>query len=292
MLGLIGLGLVGSALFARFKQAGLTVCGFDSDADAVARLTARGLQPCASASAVARLARRTVLSLPNSSIVDAVVEGENGLLKNAQPGDLIIDTTTADPVASAALAARLRARDIRFVDATILGSSQQVEDGDILVMAGGSQADFAACRDLFATCARTTFHMGGNGKGAEAKLVVNLVLGLNRLVLAEGLVLGERAGIDGSVLLEVLREGAAYSRVMDHKGEKMLRGDFSPQARLAQHLKDVGLILQLGQRTGAPLPLSTLHAEILQQGVEGGLGELDNAAVVEVLRLLGERGEE
>jgi 3-hydroxyisobutyrate dehydrogenase-like beta-hydroxyacid dehydrogenase len=105
------------------------------------------------------------------------------------------------------------------------------------------------------------------------------------------LLLGERAGMDGNALLEVLREGAAYSRVMDHKGEKMLRGDFSPQARLAQHLKDVGLILELGERTGAPLPLSTLHAQVLQKGVEEGLGELDNSAVVEVLRLLGERGE-
>ena len=71
----------------------------------------------------------------------------------------------------------------------------------------------------------------------------------------------------------------------------MLRGDFSPQARLAQHLKDVGLILQLGERTGAPLPLSALHERVLQQGVEAGLGELDNSAVIAALRLLGERGE-
>ena len=291
MLGLIGLGLVGSALFARFKQAGFAVCGFDTNTEAISRLVAHGLQPCTSPSAVAARARRIVLCLPNSSIVDSVVEGEHGLVENAQPGDLIVDTTTADPVASAALAQRLQARDIRFVDATILGSSQQVQNGDILVMAGGSPKDFASCADLFAACARRAFHMGANCKGAEAKLVVNLVLGLNRLVLAEGLLLGEWAGMDGNALLEVLREGAAYSRVMDHKGEKMLRSDFSPQARLAQHLKDVGLILQLGERTGAPLPLSALHERVLQQGVEAGLGELDNSAVIAALRLLGERGE-
>ena len=159
-------------------------------------------------------------------------------------------------------------------------------------MAGGRQVDFTACSDLFAACARKAYYMGENGKGAEAKLIVNLVLGLNRLVLAEGLVLGERTGVDGNALLDVLRDGAAYSRVMDDKGEKMLSGEFSPQARLAQHLKDVGLILEMGAREGAPLPLSTLHAQVLQRGVEAGFGELDNAAVIEALRLFGESGEE
>ena len=291
MLGLIGLGLVGSALFERFTQAGFSVCGFDTNAETLALLAARGLQPCASPRAVSARARRTVLSLPNSAIVATVVEGDNGLLESAQTGDLIVDTTTADPLASAALAQRLHDRALHFVDATILGSSQQVHAGDALVMAGGNHDAFTSCSDLFAAFAHKSFYMGANGKGAEAKLIVNLVLGLNRLVLAEGLVLGERAGIDGNTLLDVLREGAAYSRVMDHKGEKMLSGDFSPQAKFAQHLKDVGLILEMGERTDAPLPLSTLHAHILQRGVEAGLGEMDNAAVIEALRLLGERGE-
>ena len=283
-LGLLGLGLVGTALTKRFIANGFNVCGYDVDADAMDRCVEQGLQSCHSPREVAERAHRIVLSLPNSAIVNNVVEGKNGLLSAAQKGGLIVDTTTADPVACAELAARLRDGNIRFVDATILGSSQQIADGDALVMAGGHTEDFAACDDIFATFARRAFHMGDSSKGAETKLIVNLVLGLHRLVLAEGLVLGERAGVDLGILLEVLKEGAAYSRAMDSKGEKMIQEDFTPQARLAQHLKDVDLILELGERTKAPLPLSDLHAQLLRSGVDLGLGAEDNSAIIKVLR--------
>ena len=112
------------------------------------------------------------------------------------------------------------------------------------------------------------------------KLVVNLVLGLNRAVLAEGLALASRAGLDLPTVLDVLRSGAAYSRIMDSKGQKMLQRDFQPQARLVQHLKDVRLILAEGQRVGARLPLSEIHRQLLQQVVDLGGGDEDNSAVL------------
>ena len=124
--------------------------------------------------------------------------------------------------------------------------------------------------------------MGPNGKGAEAKLVVNLILGLNRLVLAEALSLSTRAEIDLEQLLEVLRSSSAYSRVMDIKGDKMITGDFTPEGRLRQHLKDVGLILDMGEQVQARLPLSTLHAELLREAVASGYGDDDNSAIINV----------
>jgi len=126
--------------------------------------------------------------------------------------------------------------------------------------------------------------VGPGGSGATAKLVTNLVLGLNRLALAEGLALGERAGMNPAQVLEVLRAGAAYSRVMDAKGDKMVARDYSTQARLSQHRKDVGLILELAGRVGAVTPTTELHWELLTRGMEGGLGDLDNAAIAEVVR--------
>ncbi|HDS74611.1 MAG TPA: NAD(P)-dependent oxidoreductase [Firmicutes bacterium] len=151
-------------------------------------------------------------------------------------------------------------------------------------MVGGTNEHRAACRDILDTFACEIFAMGPNGSGATAKLVVNLVLGLNRLVLAEGLVLGERAGLDTTALLSVLRAGGAYSRVMDTKGEKMLTRDYNAEARLAQHLKDVGLILDLGAQTGTPLVLSAIHEQLLRAAAANGYGDADNAAIIEVLR--------
>jgi 3-hydroxyisobutyrate dehydrogenase-like beta-hydroxyacid dehydrogenase len=116
------------------------------------------------------------------------------------------------------------------------------------------------------------------------KLVVNLVLGLNRAVLAEGITLAEALALEPRQTLDILRASAAYSRVMDAKGPKMLEGDFAPQARLSQHLKDVRLILEAAQRTGAALPLSLLHRELIERACAAGLGPLDNSAIIEAFR--------
>ena len=112
------------------------------------------------------------------------------------------------------------------------------------------------------------------------KLVVNLVLGLNRAVLAEGLSLAQACGIEPAMALEVLRSGAAHSAAMDTKGLKMVQRDFTPQARLAQHRKDVGLILTLAQSHETELPLSQIHAQLLDRAIQRGFGELDNSAIL------------
>ena len=283
LLGLIGLGLVGSTLVDRFKAAGFDVLGFDIDAAKVDDAIARGMVRGDSAKHVAESARRIVLSLPNSDIVDDVVSGEKGLLAALQPDDLIVDTTTTDPERTIDVAGHINAKDAHFLDATILGSSKMVADGTSLAMVGGEVSQFEQVRDILDTFARKSFHMGPNGKGAEAKLVLNLVLGLNRLVMAEGLMLGRKAGIDLHTLLDVLKEGAAYSRAMDTKGDKMVDEEFSTEARLSQHLKDVGLILDMGMRLDTKLPVSALHAEVLREGVSSGYADADNSAVIKAL---------
>ena len=112
------------------------------------------------------------------------------------------------------------------------------------------------------------------------KLAVNLVLGLNRAVLAEGLSFAERLGLDRTTTLEVLKAGPAASAVLTTKGQKMLDRDFEPQARLAQHLKDVRTILETGSAIGARLPLSGTHQVLLEELVEAGMGDPDNSVVI------------
>ena len=116
------------------------------------------------------------------------------------------------------------------------------------------------------------------------KLVVNLVLGLNRAVLAEGLSFARKTGVSPERALEILKCSAAYSRVMDTKGRKMLRSDFKPQARLSQHLKDVRLILSFGKKFGAKLPLSAQHRKLLELVDTAGGGDLDNSAIIQAFK--------
>jgi 3-hydroxyisobutyrate dehydrogenase-like beta-hydroxyacid dehydrogenase len=112
------------------------------------------------------------------------------------------------------------------------------------------------------------------------KLVVNHVMGLNRAALAEGLAFARAMGLDPSRALEVLRAGAAYSRAMDTKGPKMIRGDFTPVARLSQHLKDVRLILRAARRADLRLPLEEWNRRLLERAMDRGGGDMDNSAVI------------
>jgi 3-hydroxyisobutyrate dehydrogenase-like beta-hydroxyacid dehydrogenase len=175
----------------------------------------------------------------------------------------------------------LAERDIHYLDAEIGGSSRQVSARDVIVVCGGDPAAFERCADIFITFSRRTFFLGSWGAGARMKLALNLVLGLNRAALAEGLVFAEALGIKPAAALEVLQASPAWSRVMETKGAKMLRREFTPEARLSQHLKDVRLILAAAERAGLYLPLSTVHREILEKAEEAGFGDADNSAVIE-----------
>jgi hypothetical protein len=142
-----------------------------------------------------------------------------------------------------------------------------------------------AADDLLAAIAAKRHVMGGAGAGARAKLALNLVLGLNRAALAEGLAFSESLDLDGAAFLSLLRDSPAYSAAMDAKGAIMLEGRFSPpQARIAQHRKDLGLMLAEAGRLGQPIPLGAVHAALLDAAIEAGDADLDNSAVLRQLR--------
>jgi 3-hydroxyisobutyrate dehydrogenase-like beta-hydroxyacid dehydrogenase len=276
-LGLLGLGLLGGALAQRFLMAGFQIVGYDPDPRCCATLAALGGKPAASAREVARQGSRLVFSLPSTPVVEAVLQE---IAPELHAGSRIVDTTTGDPERTALLGADLARKGVHYLDATISGSSEQVRSGDIVVMVGGEAAAAAACADLFACFSKQWFHVGGWGAGARMKLVVNLVLGLNRAVLAEGLSLALACGLDAVETLRILQASAAYSRVMDTKGRKMIERDFTPQARLGQHLKDVYLILAEAERVQAKVPLSALHRILLEQVQNAGGGEDDNCGIL------------
>ena len=276
-IGLVGLGLLGSALAERWLRAGHAVLGHDVSSDARRALVAAGGQAIDSAGELVERCDTLVLSLPDSKVVAAVIGDVESRLR---PGQLVIDTTTGDPADAEALGSRLAQRGASFLEATIAGSSAQVRAGTAIAMVGGRGEVFHGCQGLFAPIAEQTFHVGPWGSAARMKLVVNLVLGLNRAVMAEGLVFADAMGLDRARALEILRAGPAYSTVMDTKGAKMLTGDFQPQARLAQHAKDVRLILENAERTGTALPLSKTHRELLDRALAAGYGPLDNSAII------------
>ena len=283
-IGLIGLGLVGTAIAESLLAQQFDVVGFDTNPERSHQLEKLGGQSASSPAQVTAGAERVILSLPDTSVVLQVVEGPAGILEVESPPTHIIDTTTGDPEETISLAKRLAERSITFLDSTISGSSQQVRQREAVFMVGGDKTQFEKCRNVFSALTEKVFYVGPSGSGSKAKLAGNLILGLNRLALAEGLVFAEKLGLDLEAFLDLIKTTPAYSAIMDTKGEKMLIGDFTPQARVRQHHKDVALILKYAQRAGQELPLSKAHLDVLEKSIAAGDADLDNSAIIKELR--------
>lgn len=277
-VGVIGLGLLGAALCERVLGAGFEAVVWNRSCDKAEPLVARGARwsdnPLAECD-------RAIVCLYTTEIVEQVLEQMKAGLR---AGQILIDTTTGDPEQTRALGARLAKLGVAYLESPIAASSEQTRQGNAMAIVAGPADAFDACGDLLAAIAGKSIHVGAEwGGAAKVKLVNNLVLGLNRIALAEGLVFAKAIGLDPGKTLDVLKEGNSYSGVMDTKGRKMVEGDFSLQAKLAQHAKDVRIILEEAARGGVSLPLSALHLRLLDEGIEAGLGEEDNSVIIRAI---------
>ena len=289
-VGVIGLGLVGRALVSRLHAHGIATLGHDRDPQALQAYGAAGGEPVASLADMARRAAIVLLAVYDTQGVLQVVEGPAGLLQGAaaEAGEPrlrhLIDCSTGEPQSLQALAGRLQSCGILFTEAPLSGSSEQIAAGEATALVGADAAAWAAAQPLLALLAARCIHVGPPGMGARAKLATNLVLGLNRAVFAEGLVFAERLGIPPQTFLQLVLATPARSDAAAVKGPQMVSGDYAPRSRIRQHLKDVRLMLASASGHESSMPFTRAHAALLQQAVEEGRGDLDNAAIVEQLR--------
>jgi 3-hydroxyisobutyrate dehydrogenase-like beta-hydroxyacid dehydrogenase len=285
VVGLIGIGLMGSVFARRLLAAGYRVVGFDIAPERREDLRKFGGEPVDSVAEVARRAQIYLISVMTIAQVEEVVEGKGGLIESGEGAQRIaLCTSTCEPERIEALAARAAARGFTFLDTPVSGTSQQVLRGEGLgLVAGDRQAAEIAAPVLDVIYPRRKF-VGEAGAGTKAKLVINHILGLNRVALAEGLVFAETLGVDKATFLAVARESAAYSQIMDVKGAKMVEGDFTPVSKVSQHLKDVRTMLASAAKQGQALPFLALLADVLEACERHGDGERDNAITIEEIR--------
>ena len=286
-VGVIGTGLMGTACARRLLAAGHQVMGYDVDAQALAKFGETGGRAARSLAEIVRACRRIVLAVFNTAQVEETIEGPQGLLavlpSTAAPLTVIC-VTTCDPDRIATLAARIPANRLHFVESPVSGTSDQTARGDALGLIGGDPGAADEARDILDAICPRRHHLGAAGNGGRAKLAINLILGVNRAALSEGLVFAERMGLDPAAFLAVARESAAYSQIMDVKGKKMVDGDFAPHGKITQTLKDFSLMLEQAARLGQQLPLAQIYAELVKACVAHGEGDRDNSIVIQELR--------
>jgi 3-hydroxyisobutyrate dehydrogenase-like beta-hydroxyacid dehydrogenase len=283
-VGVIGIGLLGQAFVHRLRGAGFEIMGFDVDAAKNAKLAELGGRPTASVADLARRCDPIVLTVFSTDQAEDVIERELLPVLGNGSGKVVLCASTCDPDRIAALGERVATRGLRLLETPVSGASGQVSRGEGVGLIGGDDDVMHAVDPILRALFARYFHVGKVGDAGRAKLAVNLILGLNRLALAEGLVFAERLGLDPEAFLKVARTSAAYSQVMDIKGCKMIRGEFAAEGRITQHLKDVHLMLEQAERVRQRLPLLEIHADVLDACVRQGEGDLDNSAVIKEIR--------
>jgi len=281
-VGIVGLGLMGIALSARLIDAKIPLIGFDIDPIRCGMFKASGGMVANSVRELAADSRTIIVAVYNGAQVEALFADIDDGAGAARP--VVICTTTCGPGEITGIAERASRSDIPLLEAPISGTSTEVLDGTATALLAGEPDIIDQVRGLMNILCPHSLHVGAIGDASRAKLAINLILQTNRAALAEGIAFAEHLGLDGHAFLAAARQSAAYSRVMDSKGEKMLTRDYRPQSHIAQTLKDAELIIEEAGRCGMHLPLTATQAELLRAAIALEGPDRDSAAVIEAIR--------
>jgi 2-hydroxy-3-oxopropionate reductase len=288
-VGFIGLGRMGRPMARHLVRAGRRVVVWNRSAGPAAELAAAGAEVARTPAGVAQAAPIVITMLPDLPQVEEVLSGEDGLLRAMGRGSVLVVMGTVSPVGVRELGDRLEAVGVSVVDAPVSGGDVGAEEATLSIMVGGRAEDVDRVRPLFAAMGTTVDHLGPLGAGQLTKACNQVVVAATLTALAEALVLARKGGLDPRRVFAVLAGGLAGSRLLELKGEKLLRHDFRPGGAAAFQHKDLGFALAAAREEGVALPLTALVDQLYGAARWSGLGEDDHAVVLRVLeRLAGE----
>ncbi len=224
-----------------------------------------------------------VTMVSNIEAVEAMLTGDDGILRGLKRGKVLIDMSTITPDSSRRFASMVEETGAKMLDAPVSGSTNVAEKGDLTIMVGGDPRILDEVREIFQAMGKFIFHIGDNGSAVAIKLVVNhFVAGMTAL-LAEGLILSEKLGIDPSIFSNVLNSSAVKSPMYDMKTPKMVSQDFSAQFPLKLIVKDLDYITRTAEKVGAPMPVHEAVKGQYCAAAREGFGESDFSVVYELL---------
>ena len=285
-VGFIGLGVMGEPMCRNLVQkSGLAVVGFDLDRAPMERLAARGVGPGLDIADVAARTDLVMISLPRGPQVEKLATMPGGLIESLRAGQTVVDLGTTPVALSRELAARFADKGVSFADAPVSRTRAAAEAGTLSILVGADDATFQAIRPLLDCFAEEVTHCGPVGAGQVVKQLNNMVLAETVVALAEALLVGREAGLDGQMLFETLAKCSADSFALRNHGLKALvPGRFPERAFSARYmLKDVGYALELAETQGLELRGARLVADLLEETIKAGAGDEDFPALIKVL---------
>ena len=279
-VGIAGLGRMGHPIAANVLRAGFSTVVWNRTHDKAADLLERGATWAESPGAMTRTADIVLSSLADPTAVESVYFGPDGLLDRARSGTILVDLSTGSPGLARRIAAAARERGASFLDAPVVGSIKAATDGQLGIMVGGEQAAFERCEAVFSAIGKAAFYLGDSGNGATMKLVSNAILATMVQALAEGVALGEKAGLSPADIFMVLGASSAAAPVVSAKATAVTERAYLPAAfTLALMQKDLWLVLGLANELQVPMPATAIAHDMVLAANATGKSGLDFSAV-------------
>ena len=286
-IGFIGLGIMGKPMAKNLLRNGYSLKVYDIVPENVENVVAAGAQAAQSIAEVAQACELIVTMLPNSPQVKEVALGEGGILDNAKSGTLLVDMSSIAPNASQEVAAALKGKGIRMLDAPVSGGEPKAVDGTLAVMVGGEEQDFEEALPVLKCMSASQTLCGAIGAGNTTKLANQIIVAVNIAAVGEAFGLAKKAGVDPWRVFDAIKGGLAGSTVMNAKVPMILERNFKPGFKCDLHIKDLNNALDTAQAVGMPVPLTAEVMQMLQAIKLDGEGQSDHAAIAKFYEKLG-----
>ncbi|MGQ9679899.1 MAG: NAD(P)-dependent oxidoreductase [Candidatus Bathyarchaeia archaeon] len=260
-IGFIGLGLMGKGMSLNLLKAGFPLTVWNRTESKMNPLLEAGAEKGRSPKDVAERSDIIIDIVTDSSDVEEVILGNEGVIYGAKPGAIVIDMSTISPLTTIRIAEKLSEKKIHMLDAPVSGGDIGAREGTLSIMVGGEPEVFQECLPVFQAMGKTITHVGGHGMGQIVKLCNQILVGLNMLAVAEAFMFASKAGVDLQKAYSAVAGGAAGSWQLTNNGSKLLRGDLEPGFKVKDYIKDLRLISE----TAAELKLPLLGTSLVQQ---------------------------
>ena len=279
IIGYIGLGVMGNACANNLLKAGYTLHIYARRPEQMQGLIQAGAQPSPSPQSLAQSCDIIFTNVSDTSDVQQVILGEQGVILGAKAGSVVVDMSTILPSASRQIAAALAEKNVEMLDAPVSGGSQGAIDGTLSIMVGGNAEVFQRVLPVLQVMGKNIVHIGDSGAGQVAKACNQIIVTQTLAAIAEAFTLATAAGVDAGKVRQALLGGFAGSRMLDVHGQRMLTHNYMPGFKAQLHQKDMQIVQQFAAELGVDLPSTDLVTGYINALVEAGLGEQDSAAM-------------
>lgn len=285
-VGYIGLGIMGKPMARNILKAGYELVVHNRSRESVKELVGEGAIEAYSPAEVAKGVDVVFTNLPDSPDVELVALGDKGIIEGAHDGLIFVDNSTIKPTTARFIGKKLAEKGVTMLDAPVSGGDVGAIQGTLTIMVGGPEHSLEKVRPILQALGKTITHVGGLGDGQIAKAANQIMVAAQMVAMGELLIFAQKAGADPEKVVEAIRGGAAGCWTLDHKPQRLFKGDRSPGFKAYMQAKDLGIVMDTARAYGVSLPSAAVHTQLFNAMLEMGMRDLDNSAVLGVIEKL------